>query len=214
MAQSSLDPPWCSLRHNQHLLTRDYSDHSWFITSESTSYNWVGDNMVQISLRIQCWKLKCFILHCFPSQYSNNPVYRRIYQHMERKKSYVQSMEEGVRRTQEGNFAFIGEAVSLDLAVARYCKLTRSQEVIGMRGYAIAAPLGEWLWPVTMFSVVFDQRITHQWNCLVFLSDLSVQIPMFTMFSFIAELLHLSNKFIISPVQICVKFCLFWSDHK
>ncbi|XP_070695619.1 probable glutamate receptor [Pempheris klunzingeri] len=73
---------------------------------------------------------------------SNNPVYRRIHQHMERKKSYVSSMEEGVRRAQEGNFAFIGEAVSLDLAVARYCKLTRSQEVIAMRAYSIAAPLG------------------------------------------------------------------------
>lgn len=75
-------------------------------------------------------------------KHSNNPVYRRIYQHMERKKSFVTNMEEGVRRAQEGNFAFIGEAVSLDLAVARYCKLTRSQEVIGMRGYSIAAPLG------------------------------------------------------------------------
>lgn len=73
---------------------------------------------------------------------SNNPVYRQIYQHMERKKSYVSNMEEGVRRAQEGNFAFIGEAVSLDLAVARYCKLTRSQEVIAMRAYSIAAPLG------------------------------------------------------------------------
>ncbi|XP_056241906.1 probable glutamate receptor [Seriola aureovittata] len=73
---------------------------------------------------------------------SNNPVYRRISQHMERKKSYVSSMEEGVRRAQEGNFAFIGEAVSLDLAAARYCKLTRSQEVIAMRAYSIAAPLG------------------------------------------------------------------------
>ncbi|XP_051805350.1 probable glutamate receptor [Acanthochromis polyacanthus] len=73
---------------------------------------------------------------------SNNPVYRRIYERMERKKSYVSSMEEGVRRTQEGNFAFIGEAVSLDLAVARYCKLARSQEVISMRAYSIAAPLG------------------------------------------------------------------------
>ncbi|XP_070825459.1 probable glutamate receptor [Chaetodon trifascialis] len=73
---------------------------------------------------------------------SNNPVYRRIYQHMERKKSFVSSMEEGVRRAQEGNFAFIGEAVSLDLAVARYCKLTRSQEVISMRAYSIAAPQG------------------------------------------------------------------------
>uniref|UniRef100_UPI0037E9630B probable glutamate receptor isoform X2 n=1 Tax=Semicossyphus pulcher TaxID=241346 RepID=UPI0037E9630B len=73
---------------------------------------------------------------------SNNPVYRRIYQNMERKKSSVPHMEEGVRRAQEGNFAFIGEAVSLDLAVARYCTLTRSQEVIAMRAYSIAAPLG------------------------------------------------------------------------
>lgn len=52
-------------------------------------------------------------------------------------------MEEGVRRAQEGNFAFIGEAVSLDLAVARDCTLTRSQDVIGMRSYALAAPQGE-----------------------------------------------------------------------
>lgn len=66
-----------------------------------------------------------------------------MYQYMERKKSFVSNMEEGVRRAQEGNFAFIGEAVSLDLAVARYCKLTRSQEVIAMRAYSIAAPIGE-----------------------------------------------------------------------
>ncbi|XP_029362418.1 glutamate receptor U1-like [Echeneis naucrates] len=75
-------------------------------------------------------------------KHSNNQVYRRIYQHIERKKSQVSNMEEGIRRAQEGNFAFIGEAVSLDLAVARYCKLTRSQEVIAMRAYSIAAPLG------------------------------------------------------------------------
>lgn len=73
---------------------------------------------------------------------SDNAVYRRMYQHMERQKSFVSSMEEGVRRTQEGNFAFIGEAVSLDLAVARHCKLVRSEEVISMRAYTIAAPLG------------------------------------------------------------------------
>ncbi|XP_036388299.1 glutamate receptor U1 [Megalops cyprinoides] len=73
---------------------------------------------------------------------SNNPAYRRIYEHMERRKSYVANMEEGVRRAQEGNFAFIGESVSLDLAVARYCNLMRGHEVIGMRGYSIAAPLG------------------------------------------------------------------------
>ncbi|XP_042347753.1 probable glutamate receptor [Plectropomus leopardus] len=75
-------------------------------------------------------------------KHSTNPLHQRIYQHMERKKSFVSSTQEGVRRSQEGNFAFIGEAVSLDLAVARYCNLCRSQEVIAMRAYSIAAPLG------------------------------------------------------------------------
>ncbi|XP_059189835.1 glutamate receptor U1-like [Centropristis striata] len=73
---------------------------------------------------------------------SKNPIYRRMYQHMERKKSYASSMDEGIRRAQEGDYAFIGEAVSLDLAVARYCKLCRSQEVIASRSYTIAAPIG------------------------------------------------------------------------
>lgn len=73
---------------------------------------------------------------------SKNPLYHRIYENMERKKSFAASSEEGVRRAQEGNYAFIGEAAFLDLAVARYCKLMRSQELIAMRAYSIAAPLG------------------------------------------------------------------------
>ncbi|XP_037535314.1 glutamate receptor U1 [Nematolebias whitei] len=73
---------------------------------------------------------------------SNNPVYRRIYEHMERTKSFVSSMDEGVRRVKEGNYAFIGESVSLDLAVARHCELVRAHEVVGMRGYSIATALG------------------------------------------------------------------------
>uniref|UniRef100_A0A674EJ78 Glutamate receptor n=1 Tax=Salmo trutta TaxID=8032 RepID=A0A674EJ78_SALTR len=73
---------------------------------------------------------------------SNNPTYRRIYEHMERAKSFVSSMDEGVRRAKEGNFAFIGESVSLDLVAARHCELVRVHEVIGMRGYSIAGTLG------------------------------------------------------------------------
>ncbi|XP_061843949.1 glutamate receptor U1 [Nerophis lumbriciformis] len=73
---------------------------------------------------------------------SNNAVYRRIYQHMERKKSKVANMEEGIRRAQEGNFAFIGEAASLRLAVARDCNLRHSREVVAMRAYSIAARQG------------------------------------------------------------------------
>ena len=62
---------------------------------------------------------------------------------MERANSFVASMDEGVRRAREGNFAFIGESVSLDLAVARHCNLVRAHEVIGMRGYSIVAPIGK-----------------------------------------------------------------------
>jgi len=69
-------------------------------------------------------------------------VYRRIYQHMERHNSYADNMEEGIARAKEGKFAFIGEAVSLDLAAARHCTLIRSEELVAMRAYAIAAPLG------------------------------------------------------------------------
>ena len=72
-------------------------------------------------------------------------MFRRIYQHMERSKSYVASMEEGIARAREGDFAFIGEAVSLDLAAGRFCTLTRSEELVAMRAYAIAAPLGKCL---------------------------------------------------------------------
>uniref|UniRef100_A0A8C6T0I7 Glutamate receptor n=1 Tax=Neogobius melanostomus TaxID=47308 RepID=A0A8C6T0I7_9GOBI len=73
---------------------------------------------------------------------SDNMMYRRIYEHMERRKSFVASMDEGVSRAKEGTYAFIGESVSLDLAVARHCELVRTHEVIGMRGYSIAAPIG------------------------------------------------------------------------
>lgn len=52
-------------------------------------------------------------------------------------------MDEGVRRAREGHFAFIGESVSLDLAVARHCELVRAHEVIGNRGYSIATAFGE-----------------------------------------------------------------------
>ncbi|XP_066528427.1 probable glutamate receptor, partial [Hoplias malabaricus] len=73
---------------------------------------------------------------------SNNPSYRRIYEHMERRKSFVSSMDEGVQKAREGSFAFIGESVSLDLAVARYCELIRAHEVTGMRGYSVVTPPG------------------------------------------------------------------------
>ncbi|KAM9474788.1 putative glutamate receptor [Clarias gariepinus] len=73
---------------------------------------------------------------------SNNPTYRHIYENMERMQSYALTMEEGINLALEGKYAFIGESVSLDLAAAHYCNLTRCPEIVGMRGYSIAVPLG------------------------------------------------------------------------
>ncbi|XP_051950759.1 probable glutamate receptor [Xyrauchen texanus] len=73
---------------------------------------------------------------------SNNPTFHRIYEHMKKAQSASLSTEEGIRKALKGNYAFIGESVSLDLAVAKYCNLTRAPEIISMRGYSIAAPLG------------------------------------------------------------------------
>lgn len=62
---------------------------------------------------------------------------------MERSKSFVSTLDEGVRRVKEGDYAFIGESVSLDLAAVRHCELVRAREIIGMRGFSIATALGE-----------------------------------------------------------------------
>lgn len=100
---------------------------------------------------------------------------------MERKKSFVPSMAEGIRRVKEGNYAFIGEAVSLDLVVARYCELTRAPETVSMRSYSIAAPLGEELTPVARSKLVRasctghkvtrqGQRLYKVMDCIVWVS--------------------------------------------
>uniref|UniRef100_A0AAV2M2H2 Uncharacterized protein n=1 Tax=Knipowitschia caucasica TaxID=637954 RepID=A0AAV2M2H2_KNICA len=65
-----------------------------------------------------------------------------MFEQMEKRRSFVKTTGEGLRRAQQGDFAFIGEAVSLDLAVARYCSLTRSEEVVSERFYGIAAAHG------------------------------------------------------------------------
>lgn len=88
--------------------------------------------------------LECSVPELFSvcAQNSNNPTHRRIYERMHKAQSYSLNAVEGFHKAQKGNYAFIGESVSLDLAVAKYCNLTRAPEIIGMRGYSIAAPLG------------------------------------------------------------------------
>uniref|UniRef100_A0A8C6Z1J5 Glutamate receptor n=1 Tax=Nothoprocta perdicaria TaxID=30464 RepID=A0A8C6Z1J5_NOTPE len=75
---------------------------------------------------------------------SKNPVHQLIYEYMDKRRDYVlvKTYQEAIQRVLEGKFAFIGEAVSLDLAAARHCSLIRAPELIGARGFGIATPKG------------------------------------------------------------------------
>uniref|UniRef100_H3B951 Glutamate receptor n=1 Tax=Latimeria chalumnae TaxID=7897 RepID=H3B951_LATCH len=75
---------------------------------------------------------------------SKHPTYRMIYEHMDRRRDYVlvSSMDEGIDRARNSNYALIGESASLDLMVAKYCDLTSVPQVIGSREYGIVASKG------------------------------------------------------------------------
>ncbi|NWI10907.1 GLRK protein, partial [Crypturellus soui] len=75
---------------------------------------------------------------------SKNPVHQLIYEYMEKRRDYVlvKTYQEAIQRVLDSNYAFIGEAVSQDLAAARHCNLLRAPEVIGARGFGIATPKG------------------------------------------------------------------------
>ncbi|XP_053136811.1 probable glutamate receptor [Hemicordylus capensis] len=75
---------------------------------------------------------------------SKNPIQQLVYDSMNKKKDTVlaKNYQEAIQRVLDSNYAFIGESVSQDLAVARHCNLVRSPEVLGARGFGIATPKG------------------------------------------------------------------------
>lgn len=74
---------------------------------------------------------------------SKNPTFQMIYEYMDKRKDrvLVKSFSEGVQRVRDSNYAFLGESISQDFVVAKHCDLVRAPEMIGGRGYGIAAEL-------------------------------------------------------------------------
>ncbi|XP_051493024.1 probable glutamate receptor isoform X1 [Apus apus] len=72
---------------------------------------------------------------------SKNPIHQMIYEYMDKRRDHVlvKTYQEAVQRVMESDYAFIGESISQDLAAARHCNLIRAPEVIGARGFGIAA---------------------------------------------------------------------------
>uniref|UniRef100_A0A8C5S3G1 Glutamate receptor n=1 Tax=Laticauda laticaudata TaxID=8630 RepID=A0A8C5S3G1_LATLA len=74
---------------------------------------------------------------------SKSPVQQLVYESMIKKDSVLtKNYQEAIQRVLDSNYAFIGESISQDLAVAQHCNLIRSPEVLGARGFGIATPKG------------------------------------------------------------------------
>ncbi|XP_061457192.1 probable glutamate receptor isoform X2 [Rhineura floridana] len=75
---------------------------------------------------------------------SKNPIQQMVYESMNKKKDtvLVKNYQEAIQRVLDSNYAFIGESISQDLAVARHCNLVRSPEVLGARGFGLATQKG------------------------------------------------------------------------
>lgn len=77
-------------------------------------------------------------------QNSKNPIQQMIYEAMTKKEGVLtNNYQEAIQRVLNSDYAFIGESISQDLAVARHCNLVRAVEVVSARGFGIATPQGK-----------------------------------------------------------------------
>ncbi|XP_017467765.1 PREDICTED: glutamate receptor ionotropic, kainate 2-like isoform X2 [Rhagoletis zephyria] len=71
-------------------------------------------------------------------------TYRKMWRNMENRKAiaFTSTYEEGIRRVNKGNYAFLMESTMLDYIVQRDCNLTQIGGLLDTKGYGIATPKG------------------------------------------------------------------------
>ncbi|XP_023158824.1 glutamate receptor ionotropic, kainate 2 isoform X1 [Ceratitis capitata] len=71
-------------------------------------------------------------------------TYRKMWRNMENKKAtaFTTTYEEGIKRVNQGNYAFLMESTMLDYIVQRDCNLTQIGGLLDTKGYGIATPKG------------------------------------------------------------------------
>jgi len=77
-------------------------------------------------------------------KHSTVPTYQRIWAKLQRDGAMTQSNQEGVDRVleEDGGYAYIMEAPSMEYAIARNCDLIQVGKVFSPRSYALALPQG------------------------------------------------------------------------
>ncbi|XP_017853493.1 glutamate receptor ionotropic, kainate 2 isoform X2 [Drosophila busckii] len=71
-------------------------------------------------------------------------TYKKMWRSMDNKKplAFTSTYEDGIRRVNQGNYAFLMESTMLDYIVQRDCNLTQIGGLLDTKGYGIATPKG------------------------------------------------------------------------
>ncbi|KMZ07266.1 uncharacterized protein Dsimw501_GD24375 [Drosophila simulans] len=71
-------------------------------------------------------------------------TYKKIWRSMDNKKpsAFTTTYEDGIKRVNQGNYAFLMESTMLDYIVQRDCNLTQIGGLLDTKGYGIATPKG------------------------------------------------------------------------
>ncbi|XP_041674487.1 glutamate receptor ionotropic, kainate 2 isoform X2 [Drosophila eugracilis] len=71
-------------------------------------------------------------------------TYKKMWRSMDNKRStaFTTTYEDGIRRVNQGNYAFLMESTMLDYIVQRDCNLTQIGGLLDTKGYGIATPKG------------------------------------------------------------------------
>lgn len=105
------------------------------------------------SLHFPCCKL------C-PFQKSKVSTFEKMWAFMSSRPStsLVKSVEDGVQRVMQSNYALLMESSTIDYITRRNCNLTKVGGLIDSKGYGIGTPLGNHR------SSGIDQYLLHNWE--------------------------------------------------
>lgn len=85
-----------------------------------------------------------FLTHHFPFQKSKVSTFEKMWAFMSSRPStsLVKSVEDGVQRVMQSNYALLMESSTIDYITMRNCNLTKVGGLIDSKGYGIGTPLG------------------------------------------------------------------------
>lgn len=107
-----------------------------------------------------------FLTHHFPFQKSKVSTFEKMWAFMSSRPStsLVKSVEDGVQRVMQSNYALLMESSTIDYITMRNCNLTKVGGLIDSKGYGIGTPLGNHTATNITYIILF---YFERWNILV-----------------------------------------------